>query len=250
MLAFVLAMKNIIAELCQLVFNFQRFWNCRNGKKVTFVLPMDETKIISLLPKFDTTFFERYAKIVLVDLLGEKYAGLINRDRPDLQDCCAGIGIEVTRAMVTGRADAISLITDMAGSDDISDCDIERIKKFGYSYGIHRRLMGRIEEEFWSLAIPLKRIIESKVSKVANGFYGSFDEFGLFVFSKDELSLEYATQTMDYTIEIQHGNATRYATMFIFDTHSLFVCDLVNDIITQIGVSVEQCEMYYMESLK
>ncbi|MBO4874226.1 MAG: hypothetical protein J5542_02805 [Bacteroidales bacterium] len=211
---------------------------------------MNETKIISLLPKFDTTFFERYAKIVLVDLLGDKYANLVNRDRPDLQDNEAGIGIEVTRAMVTGRDDAISLITDMAGADDISDSDIERIRRYGYSYGIHRRLMGKVEEEFWSLAIPLKRIIESKVCKVANGFYGCFREFGLFVFSKDELSLEYATQTMDYTIEIQQGNATKYATMFIFDTHSLFVCDLVNDIITQINVSAEQCERYYIGALK
>lgn len=211
---------------------------------------MNETKIISLLPKFDTTFFERYAKIVLVDLLGDKYANLVNRDRPDLQDNEAGIGIEVTRAMVTGRDDAISLITDMAGADDISECDIERIRKYGYSYGIHRRLMGKVEEEFWSLAIPLRRIIESKVCKVANGFYGSFHEFGLFVFSKDELSLEYATQTMDYTIEIQQGNTTKYATMFIFDTHSLFVCDLENDLITQINVNAEQCERYYMEALK
>jgi hypothetical protein len=212
--------------------------------------PMNETKIISLLPKFDTTFFERYAKIVLVDLLGDKYENLVNRDRPDLQDNESGIGIEVTRAMVTGRDDAISLISDMAGADDISDSDIERIRRYGYSYGIHRRLMGKVEEEFWSLAIPLKRIIESKVCKVANGFYGSFHEFGLFVFSKDELSLEYATQTMDYTIDIQKSNVTKYANMFIFDTHSLFVCDLVNDIITQIGVSVEQCEMYYTEALK
>lgn len=211
---------------------------------------MNETKIISLLPKFDTTFFERYAKIVLVDLLGDKYENLVNRDRPDLQDNESGIGIEVTRAMVTGRDDAISLISDMAGADDISDSDIERIRRYGYSYGIHRRLMGKVEEEFWSLAIPLKRIIESKVCKVANGFYGSFHEFGLFVFSKDELSLEYATQTMDYTIDIQKSNVTKYANMFIFDTHSLFVCDLVNDIITQIGVSVEQCEMYYTEALK
>jgi len=211
---------------------------------------MDETKIISLLPKFDTTFFERYAKIVLVDLLGGKYANLVNRDRPDLQDIGAGIGIEVTRAMVTGRDDAISLITDMAGADDISESDMERIRKFGYSYGIHRRIVGKIEEEFWSLAIPLRRVIESKVTKVANGFYGNFDEFGLFVFSKDELSLEYATQTMDYTIEIQHGKSRRYATMYIFDTHSLFVCDLVNDIVTQVNVTTEQCEVYYMEALK
>ena len=159
----------------------------RNSKIVNNLYlcrPMDETKIISLLPKFDTTFFERYAKIVLVDLLGEKYANLVNRDRPDLQDNEAGIGIEVTRAMVTGRDDAISLITDMAGADDISDSDIERIRRYGYSYGIHRRLMGKVEEEFWSLAIPLRRIIESKVGKVANGFYGCFRKWILRLFPR------------------------------------------------------------------
>lgn len=212
---------------------------------------MEEKKIIPLLPKFDTTFFERYAKVVLVDLLGEKYVNLVNRDRPDLQDEGAGIGIEVTRALEERREEAVSLICDLSGSDeDISDCDMDKIGRFGYSYGLHRRMLGMHEREYWSLAFPLRRIIESKVMKVSNGFYGSFAEFGLFVFSRDELTIDQATDAMDYAIDIQRNLQIKYSTMFVFDTHSLFVCDLVCDIITQIAVTVEQCESYYEESLK
>ena len=36
-----------------------------------------------LSPKFDTCFFERYAMVSLATLLGEHYAHLVNRDRPD-----------------------------------------------------------------------------------------------------------------------------------------------------------------------
>lgn len=212
---------------------------------------MDEKTIIPLLPKFDTTFFERYAKIVLVDLLGEKYANLENRDRPDLQDENAGIGIEVTRALEERREEAISLICDMSGGDDdISDCDMDRIGRFGYSYGLHRRMLGEREKEYWSLAFPLRRIIESKVMKVSNGFYGSFPEFDLFVFSRDELTLAEATDVMDYTIDIQNDICVKYSVLFLFDAHSLFVCELDNDIITQIAVTSEQCELFYSDALK
>ena len=46
-----------------------------------------------LSPKFDTCFFERYAMASLATLLGDHYAHLVNRDRPDLQDDVLGIGI-------------------------------------------------------------------------------------------------------------------------------------------------------------
>ena len=49
--------------------------------------------------KFDTCFFERYAQICLESILGEKFKGLVNEDRPDLQMPDHSLGIEVTRAM-------------------------------------------------------------------------------------------------------------------------------------------------------
>lgn len=54
-------------------------------------------------PKYDTCFFERYARETLIDLVGTRYAGLVNLDRPDLQDHALSIGIEVTRAMREGK---------------------------------------------------------------------------------------------------------------------------------------------------
>ena len=46
--------------------------------------------------KFDTCFFERYAKVTLETILGEEYSALINEDRPDLQMEDRSLGIENT----------------------------------------------------------------------------------------------------------------------------------------------------------
>lgn len=61
--------------------------------------------------KFDTCFFERYAMISLQTLLGNRYACLVNEDRPDLQAPDHSIGIEVTRAMEENKSVADSLFT-------------------------------------------------------------------------------------------------------------------------------------------
>mgnify|MGYP003396933868 CR=1 FL=1 len=65
-------------------------------------------------PKFDTCFFERYAKLTLETVLGAKYSDLVNRDRPDLQTDDCRIGIEVTRALKESKVEAIKLLNEMA----------------------------------------------------------------------------------------------------------------------------------------
>ena len=144
-----------------------------------------------LTPKFDTCFFERYAMVSLATLLGDHYAHLVNRDRPDLQDEEQGIGIEVTRAIRENKNVANALVNEMAGEDikEVNAEDLRHINQSGYAYGLgDGTLVGRNEYEFWSLALPLKRILEIKMDKVNNGFYGDFDEFGLFVFTKEDLA--------------------------------------------------------------
>ena len=55
---------------------------------------------------FGTCFFEQYAQITLQAILGDDFAGLVNRDRPDLQSPDGrSLGIEVTRAMEQSRED-------------------------------------------------------------------------------------------------------------------------------------------------
>ena len=67
------------------------------------------------MKKFDTCFFERYARQTLTTLLGEKYAALVNRDRPDLQMEDKSLGIEVTRAMEPRKEAAVDMLKEMAG---------------------------------------------------------------------------------------------------------------------------------------
>ena len=91
-----------------------------------------------LVPKFDTCFFERYAMVSLPTLLGEHYAHLVNRDRPDLQDDTLGIGIEVTRAIAENKNVANALVNEMAGEvvKEVNADDLQKIRQSGYAYGL------------------------------------------------------------------------------------------------------------------
>ena len=156
--------------------------------------------------RFDTCFFEQYAQISLAALLGGEFDGLENRDRPDLQsaDGCS-IGIEVTRAMEESRRAEEELLEVVAGiTPGIGEADVERILTSGYAYGLRGdKVIGVKELSYWSMALPLRRILESKVSKVGNGFYGRFEQMGLYVFSRENLDLPQALMAMNYTLSLQ-----------------------------------------------
>ena len=179
--------------------------------------------------KFDTCFFERYAQISLETLLGRRYEDLINEDRPDLQMPDHSLGIEVTRAMEPRKDVANDLLKEMAGFDVPEEDreDMDTIIKSGYGYGLQDgRYIGHIEYDYWALAQPLRRIIESKVGKVGSGFYGDFKEYGLYIFCKDDLSEEEVILTMEYTSELQRHLDIRYSTMYLSLIDRLYVCDL------------------------
>ena len=206
-----------------------------------------------LTPKFDTCFFERYAMVSLATLLGEHYAHLVNRDRPDLQDEEQGIGIEVTRAIRENKNVANALVNEMAGEDikEVNAEDLRHINQSGYAYGLgDGTLVGRNEYEFWSLALPLKRILEIKMDKVNNGFYGDFDEFGLFVFTKEDLDLEQIKQTMAFMMEKQAYQNRLYSRLFLSQIQTLFDCDLETGQCKKYKVSREQRRQFYDEAIK
>ena len=120
--------------------------------------------------KFGTCFFEQYAQISLSALLGSDFDCLVNRDRPDLQSTDGhSIGIEVTRAMEESKNAQLELLKDVAGIAPAGrrDEEIDQILEYGYSYGLREgKYIGVKELSYWSMALPLRRIIESKVSKV------------------------------------------------------------------------------------
>lgn len=211
------------------------------------------------MKRFDTCFFERYAQITLETVLGEEFADLINKDRPDLQKPDHSLGIEVTRAMESSKDVAKEMILEMAGVD-VPESDKEEVGeiiKSGYGYGLQDgRYIGHIEYEYWSLAQPLRRIIESKVSKVGSGFYGEFDEYGLYIFCKDDLSYEEVIMTMEYTSELQRHLDVKYSKMYLSLIDKLYVCDL-SDVdrtdhktsCASYKISKEMCKEFFMKSL-
>lgn len=181
--------------------------------------------------KFDTCFFERYAQICLETLLGERYESLVNEDRPDLQMPDHTLGIEVTRAMEPRKDVAHDLLKEMAGIEVPSEDreEMGQILKSGYGYGLQDgKYIGHIEYEYWRLAQPLRRIIESKVGKVGSGFYGDFKEYGLYIFCKDDLTEEEVLLTMEYTSDLQRNLDVKYSTMYLSLIDRLYVCDLTS----------------------
>ncbi len=128
--------------------------------------------------KYGTCFFERYAKISLESLLGKDFSDLVNEDRPDLQSPDRiSMGIEVTRAMEESRDAARSLLKEIAGIAPMDEdrTDMLQIIESGYAFGLQGgRYIGTKELNYWSAALPMKRILESKISKVSCGLYGDF----------------------------------------------------------------------------
>ena len=206
-----------------------------------------------LNPKFDTCFFERYAMVSLATLFGEHYGHLVNRDRPDLQDETLSIGIEVTRAIRENKNVANALVNEMAGKEimEVNSTDLLHINQSGYAYGLgDGTLIGRNEYEFWSLALPLKRILEIKMDKVNNGFYGDFQEFGLFVFTKENLDIEQVKQTMAFMMEYQAQQSIGYDRLFVSQIQTMFACDLVSGQFDVKKISKTQRRMFYENALQ
>ena len=191
--------------------------------------------------------------ISLATLLGEHYAHLVNRDRPDLQDEDQGIGIEVTRAIRESKNVANALVNEMAGEDikEVNAEDLRHINQSGYAYGLgDGSIIGRNEYEFWSLALPLKRILEIKMNKVNDGFYGDFHEFGLFVFTKEDLDLDQIKQTIAFMMEKQAYQNRLYSRLFISQIQTMFDCDLETGRYRKIKINEEQRRSFYEEAIK
>lgn len=207
--------------------------------------------------KYDTCFFERYAQISLATLLGHEFDSLVNLDRPDLQsEDGKSIGIEVTRAMEESRAAEQELLKDMAGiTQGRSDLEIDQILQYGYSFGLGGgRYIGAKELLYWKMALPMKRIIQSKVDKVGSGFYGQWNKLGLYVFSKDDLEERDAIKIMHYTIGLQKYQSIKYNRLYLADVNDLFVCNLDDGLqesyrMLRYLISQEQRETFYREAV-
>lgn len=215
--------------------------------------------LLRRMRNFDTCFFERYARISLMTLLGEEYAALVNVDRPDLQMEDGSLGIEVTRAMEPRKDVAQKMLKEMAGLE-VPESDREEmgeILRSGYGYGLQDgKYIGHLEYDYWALALPLRRIIASKIEKVGSGFYGDFKEFGLYIFCKDNLSHEEVILTMEYASDLQRHLDVKYSKMYLSLIDKLYVCDLSQvdrldhkTTCTSHDISRRMCKQFFLQAL-
>lgn len=208
---------------------------------------------------FDTCFFERYAHETLKKCLGHEFDELENRDRPDLQSTDGlSWGIEVTRAMEECKEAADMLLDNMSGLNEMEtdSTDLEHFLLTGYGYGLEvgSRISAK-EKLYWSMALPMKRILESKVSKIADGFYGHFQKNGLYVFCKDKLTEPDVLGACRKVIKLQKYNELRYDVLFLSEVNVLHVCNLRDDIsdsyrISDYPIPVETRRELYLAALK
>lgn len=209
--------------------------------------------------KYDTCFFERYAMLQLRSLLGHKFDSLVNRDRPDLQSSDGkSLGIEVTRAMEGGRQAALKMLKDISGISAVegeSCSDLAAMQSSGYGYGLREgTYIGGVELGYWLGARPMKEIIANKVGKVSSGFYGEFNEFGLFVFSNDPLSIENAYSAVRYMLDLQNTIDVGYSRLYISAVQDFYACNLEDGIsmefrVTPYGVDESQRKSFFLSSL-
>ena len=182
------------------------------------------------LRKYGTCFFEQYAHISLSSILGHEFDDLVNRDRPDLQSPDGiRLGIEVTRAMEESKDAAGQMLKEISGIADVKDDpdELDRIIETGYSFGLELgHYVGRKELDYWRLALPLQRILQSKVAKAGNGFYGTFEKMGLYVFCKDPINDADAIKAYRFVMGLQKYQDIRYNRLYLAEATNLYVCNL------------------------
>ena len=136
----------------------------------------------------------------------------------------------------------------------VSDKDREEIghiMKSGYAYGLQDgRYVGHLEQEYWSLALPLRRIIASKIEKVGSGFYGNFKEYGLYIFCKDDLSYDEVVMAMDYASDLQRHLDVKYSKIYLSLIDRFYVCDLSGTVCTSYPISLDMRRWFFMEALE
>ena len=156
-----------------------------------------------------------------------------------------------------GIPNVLELLKDVAGiTPGGRDEEIDQILEYGYGYGLHKgKYIGVKELSYWPMALPLRRILESKISKVGNGFYGHYDKMGLFVFSRENLRESEAVKAMDYTISLQKYLDIRYNRLYLADVDDLFVCNLDDGLkessrLARYPVTQEQRKAFYLEAVQ
>lgn len=172
------------------------------------MVKIDKDKPLPEHTKLD--YNECYAKIILEDLLPDRYSNLKIADKPDLQNEDLSIGIEVTSAIPTDHREAVKLWYMMPYYDlNKQSKSKERMKQLGVEYegGLQSwptkcYSNSQIEE---NPVIDFLKCVEIKIKKLNGSNYKDFNQYDLFVDSELDTSENLLPEVLKRLISLNQG---------------------------------------------
>ena len=183
---------------------------------------IDKNKPLPPHTKLD--YWECYAKIVLEELLPEKFTNLMLADKPDLQDNDGCVGVEVTRAENPKQVEAESLYSTLHYKNEKKKAhDIDRIEKLGAR--VHDGfMMGITSNDSFEF---INSAIDVKCKTLLKGGYKEFNEYHLFLFSPI-YAVDYMLQEeLQYLIAEDIGKF--YSVIYVLVPGGMYCFDLTTN---------------------
>lgn len=202
--------------------------------------------------EFGTLYFERYARLSLLDLFPGKYHELSCVDKPDLQDAVRYYGIEVTRAMREDVASAMAMENELAGGKR-QDYKLERFNSLGWGDTVQDpdapdaapEARRSDAQTWWLTASTLMNVINKKIDRLNSGHYARCKVYGLYVFSTDDLDLAEVRLAAERMRSLQADMPAKYSFMYINQVQALYTCDLTDCSIRMIAIGERRQKKYH-----
>lgn len=198
---------------------------------------MKRDKPLPLHTRFD--YYECYAKIALEKLFPNQFH-LELKDRPDLQDQSAGIGIEVTQGIDPKQQEIESLFTKIIYDGEVDTAKLERqIEKLGgeLNGGV---LSGVAGQDDFANSI---KVFKQKVAKVNSGGYQFMKRYDLFIFddcldmtAERSIIRNVSSQMQQY----QSDKEVKYQNVYICTPGILWHLNLLTEDVNEYDISKVQ----------
>lgn len=159
---------------------------------------------------------ECFAKLVLEKVLPDRFFQLEIADKPDLQNTCASIGVEVTTAV--GKAEKekdhlFSLLVQKLGTPEQQRKSKERIRQLG---GIYCEEGAMVSWVGYRDLAGIYSSLEDKLKKLNGGGYRSFEKQAVFITDNNTIKTNELCAVQTELSRRQEPFNTRFDTVFLY----------------------------------
>lgn len=206
-------------------------------------------------------YFEYYAREILVSLFPVEFYNLHKADKPDLQDDCKSIGIEVTLALQDNELHAVALHDNII--DAKSETEKARIKERIKSIGVDfleydSKIVGIGYPVSYVTSEPLISAAKNKIDKLNNKGddtlyeYFEFQHYRLFIYTSNiREKRNYLDELVNTMADSQRNCLRKYEAIYVYsEWFGLWVCDLATKQILEYPITAEQREHFKLRALK